>query len=164
MQTKQNDPGFLFSNVLNYNIVLSEMWLALNESEVDKETIIAWYKSTLMAPNNAEQLISLRAQWPKYPLDQYYSKVASYTPLLMISGQLDPSTMFDQASQLASITSKTRTFYAIPLAGHITVNIAQVGYYCPLHLVCAWAFPAIFPSEWNDPQCIRYLPTTLDFL
>ncbi|CAF3634807.1 unnamed protein product [Rotaria sordida] len=105
-----------------------------------------------MAPNNSEQTISFRAQWPKYPLDQYYSKVASYTPLLMLSGQLDPATTFPLASQLASITSKTRTFYGIPLAGHVTVNIAKVGFYCPLHLMLAWAFPNNFSSEWSDPQ------------
>jgi fermentation-respiration switch protein FrsA (DUF1100 family) len=74
-------------------------------------------------------------------------KVASYAPLLMISGQLDPATPFDQASQLASITSKTRTFYAIPLAEHITVNIAALGYHCPLQLICSWAFSDLFPVE-----------------
>ncbi|CAF1358307.1 unnamed protein product [Rotaria sp. Silwood1] len=163
-QTKENSPAFLFSKVLNYNIIQSERWLAPNQSEIDKETVLVWYNSALMTPNNAVKLISFRAQWPKYPLDQYYAKVASYTPLLMLSGQLDPSTTFYLASQLASITSKTRTFYAIPLAGHVTVNIAKVGFYCPLRLVCAWAFPNNFPSEWNDPQCIRYLPTTIDFV
>ncbi|CAF3910527.1 unnamed protein product [Rotaria sordida] len=163
-ETKENGPGFLNSKVLYLNIIQSERWLAPNESEIDKETVLAWHRSTLMAPNNSEQTISFRAQWPKYPLDQYYAKVASYTPLLMLSGQLDPATTFPLASQLASITSKTRTFYGIPLAGHVTVNIAKVGFYCPLHLMLAWAFPNNFPSEWSDPQCIRSLPTTLDFV
>ncbi|CAF3843729.1 unnamed protein product [Rotaria sordida] len=163
-ETKENGPGFLNSKVLYLNIIQSERWLAPNESEIDKETVLAWHRSTLMAPNNSEQTISFRAQWPKYPLDQYYAKVASYSPLLMLSGQLDPATTFPLASQLASITSKTRTFYGIPLAGHVTLNIAKVGFYCPLHLMLAWAFPNNFPSEWNDPQCIRSLPTTLDFV
>jgi hypothetical protein len=95
-----------------------------------------------MAPEIPEQYIALRSQWPKYPLDQYHYQV----------------------SQLTSITSKTRTFYAIPLAGHITVNSAAVGYYCSLHLICSWAFPDLFSIEWSDPKCIRDLPTTIDFV
>jgi hypothetical protein len=82
----------------------------------------------------------------------------------MISGQLDPATTLDQVAQLASLTSKTRTFYTIPLVGHVTVNLAAVGYYCPLRLMCSWAFPDVFPIEWNDPKCIRDLPTTIDFI
>ncbi|UJR11080.1 hypothetical protein I4U23_015262 [Adineta vaga] len=89
-------------------------------------------------------------------LDQYHFQVASYTPLLMISGQLDSSTPFDQATQLASITSKTRTFYAIPIAGHITINIAAVGYYCPSQLICSWTFPDLFPKTWSDSQLGRH--------
>jgi hypothetical protein len=69
-----------------------------------------------MAPEIPEQYIALRSQWPKYPLDQYHSQVASYAPLLIISGQLDPATPLNQVSHLSSITSKTRIFYAIPLA------------------------------------------------
>jgi pimeloyl-ACP methyl ester carboxylesterase len=160
----QNGPGFITSSVLNYNIVQSETWLTLNESEIDKSTVIIWHKSTIMAPENPEKYIALRSQWPKYPLDQYRYQVASYAPLLMISGQLDPSTTFDPASQLASITSKTRTFYAIPLAGHVTVNMAAVGYDCSLKLICSWTFPALFPVEWSDPKCIRDLPVTIDFV
>ncbi|UJR12927.1 hypothetical protein I4U23_017100 [Adineta vaga] len=110
-----NGPAFLFSNVLNCNIVQSELWLGSNESEVDKETIIAWHTSTIMSAGNGEHLISIRFQWPKYPIDQYRDQLASYSPLLMISGQLDPTTILDQVSLLASMTAKTRIFYGIPL-------------------------------------------------
>jgi pimeloyl-ACP methyl ester carboxylesterase len=160
----QNGPGFITSRVLNYNIVQSETWLAINESEVDKDILITWHRSTIMAPENPEKYILLRSQWPKYSLDQYRFQLAAYTPLLMISGQLDPATGFDQAAQLASITSKTRTFYAIPLAGHVTVNMAALGYDCSLKLICSWLFPDLFPVEWRDPKCIRDLPTTFDFV
>ncbi|CAF2126765.1 unnamed protein product [Rotaria magnacalcarata] len=78
----------------------------------------------------------------------------------MLSGQLDPSTVFQQASSLAAITTKTRAFYAIPLAGHVTVNIAQVGYLCSLTLTLSW----LFPTSWSDTQCIQDLPTTVDFV
>lgn len=159
-----NGPAFIYSSVLNANIVHSELWLALNESEVDRKTINNWFKSTIMAPDNGEQLIVLRYQWPKYPLDQYRYQLASYAPLLMISGQLDPATVFQQAAQLASITSSTRTFYSIPLGGHGTITLGLAGYDCPLHLICSWAFPSLFPAQWSDPICIRRMPTTIDFV
>jgi hypothetical protein len=64
----RNSPGFIYSRVLNYNIVQSERWLALNESEIDKKTMVAWHKSAIMAPEIPTQYIALRSQWPKYPL------------------------------------------------------------------------------------------------
>jgi pimeloyl-ACP methyl ester carboxylesterase len=159
-----NSPGLTYSRILNFNIVQSERWLAPNESEVDINTIVTWHKATIMAPELPQQYISLRPKWPKYQLDQYHDQIASYSPVLMLSGQLDPATTLDQVTQLASITSKTRTFYTIPLAGHVTVNLAAVGYYCPLRLMCSWAFPDLFPVEWSDPKCIRDLPITIDFV
>lgn len=160
-----NSPDFAFSSLaLQYNIVQSEMWLNLNESEIDKETIFAWHQSAIVAPNILEQYITLRPQWPKYSLDQYRYKVASYSPLLMISGQLDLATPFDQVSQLAAVTAKTSTFYGVPLTGHVTMSVAHVGYFCPLHLICSWAFPDLFPVEWSDPKCLGDLPTIIDFV
>ena len=83
----------------------------------------------------------------------------------MIAGQLDGATPLDFASYLASITGKTRTLYTIPLSGHIIqLYVSTTGYTCPLHLILSWTFPALFPSEWSDPTCIRDLPTTIDFV
>ena len=161
---RQNSPALLFSNVLNCNIVQSELWLAAHESEVDNETIAVWHRSTIMSAGNGQHLVAIRSQWPRYPRDQYHDQVASYSPLLMISGELDPATIFSQVALLASTTSKTRTFYGIPLAGHGTINLALVGYTCPLHLICSWAFPDLFPVEWSDPKCIRDMPTSIDFV
>jgi hypothetical protein len=161
----RSDPVFSsFSRVIQVHIVQSEEWLALNEAEVDAERISAWHQSTIIAPSFLKDDISLRARWPKYSVDQYRYRVASYSPLLMISGQLDPATPFDQLPQLAAITSKTRTFYGIPLAGHVTISMALAGYLCPLHLIVSWAFPNVFPAEWSDPKCIGELPTTIDFV
>jgi hypothetical protein len=83
----------------------------------------------------------------------------------MISGQLDGATPLDFSSHLASITGKTRTFYSIPLSGHVILSfVTATGYTCPLHLMFSWTFPALFPSEWSDPACIQNLPTTIDFV
>jgi hypothetical protein len=83
----------------------------------------------------------------------------------MIAGQLDGATPFDFSSHLASITRKTRTLYSIPLSGHILeLFVTATGYTCPLNLILSWAFPDLFPSEWSDPACIQYLPTTIDFV
>ncbi|CAF4705829.1 unnamed protein product, partial [Rotaria socialis] len=112
-------PILLFSRALAYNIGQSEMWLAVNETEIDEQTFNDWHASTIMSLNYAPNYFKLRSRWPKYPLDKYYGKFAEEAPVLMLSGQLDPATVFEQASHLASITSKTRKFYAIPLAGHV---------------------------------------------
>ncbi|UJR12928.1 hypothetical protein I4U23_017101 [Adineta vaga] len=42
--------------------------------------------------------------------------------------------------------------------------MALAGYYCPIHLICSWIFPDVFPVEWNDSKCIRDMPTTIDFV
>ncbi|CAM4897798.1 unnamed protein product [Rotaria socialis] len=157
-------PILLFSRALAYNIGQSEMWLAVNETEIDEQTFNDWHASTIMSLNYAPNYFTLRSRWPKYPLDKYYGKFAEEAPVLMLSGQLDPATVFEQASHLASITSKTRKFYAIPLAGHVTVNIGVVGFSCPMNLVLAWSFPKLFPVVFSDPRCIQDLPTTIDFV
>ena len=136
----------------------------MDEPELDRETLLAWHQSTIMAPDLYSVIMSVRSQWPKYAIDQYRYKVASYSPLLMISGQLDPATPFEHMPQLASMTAKTRTLYGIPLVGHFAIHVAEVGFLCPLHLVCSWAFPDLFPEEWRDPKCVGDMPTTIDFV
>ncbi|CAF0894052.1 unnamed protein product [Adineta steineri] len=158
-----NGPGFISSRALQYNIIQSETYLAKGETEIDSTTILNWYHSSIMAPAKPLRYYHVRAQWPKYPIDQYRYQIANYTPIYMLSGQLDPSTVFDQASQVAAFTTNTRKFYAIPLAGHVTVNMALLGYTCSVQLVSAWAFPKLFPSEWATADCIESYPTTIDF-
>ncbi|CAF1239494.1 unnamed protein product [Rotaria magnacalcarata] len=157
-------PILLFSKALAYNIGQSEMWLALNETDIDEKTFNDWHTSTIMSLLYAPNYFALRSEWPLYPLDNYYGKFAAKAPVLMLSGQLDPTTVFEQASHLASITSKTRKFYAIPLAGHVTVNIGVVGFACPMNIVLAWSFPTLFPQAFSEPKCIQDLPTTIDFV
>ncbi|CAF4023155.1 unnamed protein product [Adineta steineri] len=158
------EPGFINSVVLHFNIVESETYLAKDQDEVDINTVLGWQASTIMASKDPTKYVKIRSKWPKYPLDEYHFKIASYTPLLMLSGQLDPSTLYDEAVHLASLTRKTRTFYGIPLAGHVSANIMQAGYDCPLHLIASWVFPDLFPSEWNDTNCIHKMPKTIDFV
>ncbi|CAF2771457.1 unnamed protein product [Rotaria sp. Silwood2] len=157
-------PSLFGSAVLGYNIIQSELWLGKDENEVDEETILAWHSSTLMAPENPKFMISLRSKWPKYPLDEYHHKVATNSTVLMLSSQLDMAAHLDYAIHLATITAKTRTFYAFPLIGHVIIPIALLGYQCPLKLISSWAFPNLFPSEWSDPSCIQEFPTTIDFV
>ncbi|CAF4036137.1 unnamed protein product, partial [Rotaria sordida] len=59
--------------------------------------------------------------------------------------------------KLPTITTKTRTWYLIPLVGHVIVSVASLGYSCPLQLIP-------YPSEWDDPTCIQDLPTRIDFI
>ncbi|CAF3993881.1 unnamed protein product, partial [Rotaria sordida] len=154
----------LDSDALFNNIAFSELWLEFNQSEVDQQTLNTWQNATIIAPDLRSDFVALRQAWPKYPLDEYRYHLAN-SSVLMIAGQLDGATPLDFASHLASITGKIRTLYSIPLSGHIIQSfITATGYTCPLHLILSWAFPALFPSEWNDPACIRDLPTTIDFV
>ncbi|CAF0933702.1 unnamed protein product [Adineta steineri] len=159
-----NPPGFLFSKALQMNIILSETYLALNESYVSNSVILRWYNATVFAPQKPLQYNLLYPQWPKYPLDQYRFQISTYSPLLMLNGGLDAATITYQSEHLASITTPNRTFYEIPLAGHVTSTIAAVGYTCPLQLILSWLFPLVFPANWKDPSCIRNLPTSIDFV
>ncbi|CAF2995438.1 unnamed protein product [Rotaria socialis] len=157
-------PAILFSSVLSYNIVQSETWLAMNESEIDETTYNDWRDSTIMTLTRPSNFFTLRAQWPKYPLDQYYGNFAAQAPVLMLSGELDPSTVFQQASHIASITRATRIFYAVPLTGHVTSSIMLVGYPCPAAIALYYLFPNIVPAAYGDPKCLQSLPTTIDFV
>jgi pimeloyl-ACP methyl ester carboxylesterase len=153
-----------YSNALYYNIVFSELWLYSNQSEVDQLTLNVWQNATLIAPALNPDIIALRQAWPKYALDEYRYRLAN-SSVLMVSGQLDGATPLDFSSHLASITGKTRTFYSIPLSGDIIeLFVTATGYTCPLQLILSWAFPSLFPSEWNDPTCLQNLPTTIDFV
>lgn len=156
--------GLIFSDVLSYHITQSEMWLAANETEIDEKTYNSWLDSTIMASERPSNYFSLRAEWPKYPLDQYYGRYASNVSVLMLSGQLDPAATFPDASYLASLTEKTRKFYEIPLAGHVTIEILAAGYSCPADIAMSWLFPDLFPAEFGDPRCIKDLPRTIDFV
>ncbi|CAF1421942.1 unnamed protein product [Adineta ricciae] len=157
-------PALYDSLVLGFNIIQSELWLGKDEEEVDEETLSAWHNSTLMALENFKLFTSLRSAWPKYPLDEYYHRIAINANVLMLSGQLDPATHLDYATHLATMTRKSRTFYTIPLVGHVAILTTLVDYKCPLKLICSWAFPNLFPSEWNDPNCIQEFPTAIDFV
>ena len=157
-------PALYDSIVLGFNIIQSELWLGKDEEEVDEETLLAWHNSTLMALENLKLFTSLRSEWPKYPLDEYHHKIAMNSNVLMLSSQLDPAANLDYATHLATMTKKTRILYTFPLIGHVTILTALVEFKCPLRLICSWAFPNLFPSEWNDAGCIQEFPTTIDFV
>jgi pimeloyl-ACP methyl ester carboxylesterase len=154
----------LNSDALYYNIAFSELWLYLNQSEVDQQILNTWQNVTIIAPALPSDLFALKQAWPKYSLDEYRFRLAN-SSVLIIAGQLDAATPLDFTSHLASITGKTRIFYSIPLSGHIIqLFLTVTGYTCPLNLILSWVFPALFPSEWNDPACIQDLPITIDFV
>ncbi|CAF1904721.1 unnamed protein product [Rotaria magnacalcarata] len=117
-----------------------------------------------MTLTRASNFFTLRAQWPKYPLDQDYGKFAAQAPVLMLSGELDSSTVFQQSSHIASITRATPIFYAIPVAGHVTSSIILVDYRYPAGIVVYYLFPSIVPGAYGDPKCVQNLPTIIDFV
>ncbi len=57
-----SDPNgpVLNSDALYNNIAFSELWLYLNQSEVDQQTLNAWQNSTIIAPNLSPDIIALR--------------------------------------------------------------------------------------------------------
>ena len=152
------------SAVLYYNIAFSELWLSLNQSDVNEQTFSIWQNSTLICPDLTADFIRSRANWPKYPQDQYRYRLAN-SRILMINGQLDAATPFDLATHLSSIKNTNQTlFYSIPLSGHAVFAYAFIsGYTCPVQLSLSWAFPDLFPSNWSDSSCLQDLPTTIDF-
>ncbi|CAF1311683.1 unnamed protein product, partial [Rotaria magnacalcarata] len=79
-------------------------------------------------------------------------------------GELDPATVFQQASHIASVTGATCIFYAIPVAGHVASSIILVGYPCPAAIALYYLFPSIVPGAYGDPQCLQNLPTIIDFV
>ncbi|CAF2091045.1 unnamed protein product [Rotaria magnacalcarata] len=163
LSTDANTPVLNF-DVLYYNIAFSELWLYFNQSDIDQQALNTFQNATIIAPDLPSDLIALIDAWPKCPLDKYRCLLAN-SSMLMIAARLDGTTPLDFASHLASITRKTRTFYTIPLSGHIIqLSLTTAGYTCPLHLILSWTFPSLFPSECNKPSCITDLPTMIDFV
>ncbi|CAF4574218.1 unnamed protein product, partial [Rotaria magnacalcarata] len=62
----------------------------MNETEIDETTYDDWRDSTIMRLTRPSNFFTLRAQWPEYPLDQYYGKFAAQAPVLVLFGELDP--------------------------------------------------------------------------
>lgn len=161
--SKATEPFVAFSTVLYNNIGFSELWLYLNQSDVDQQMLNIWQNSTLISPDLRSDLVATVQEWPKYPLDEYRYRLAN-SSILMMNGQLDSATSLDFAVHLVSMTSKTRKLYSIPLSGHVILTYVMTsGYTCPLHLFLSWAFPTVFPNEWNNPLCLQDLPITIDF-
>ncbi|CAF3174397.1 unnamed protein product [Rotaria socialis] len=92
---------------------------------------------TLTRPSN---FFTLRAQWPKYPLNQDYGKFAAQALVLMFYGEL------------------------VPLAGHVTSSVLLGGYPCPVAVVLYYLFPSIVSAAYGYPKCLQNLPTTIDFV
>jgi hypothetical protein len=62
----------------------------------------SWHNATLVSPNDALLYAELYPYWNRYTLDENYAKLASFTPLLMLQGELDPSTPFSQVGLQAA--------------------------------------------------------------
>jgi pimeloyl-ACP methyl ester carboxylesterase len=154
----------MFDSLLNFNIVQSERWLALGESDVSVATVDAWFNSTAMAPDDGHDYATLRPLWNTYPTDDWRGVVANFTPLLMLNGDLDPSTPFEQARTLAAQTPE-RQFVQVPLAGHVSSLLANVGISCPIDIVFAFAKNAtVFGRVTRvDASCVARMPVSIDF-
>jgi hypothetical protein len=63
--SSEPSPSYLNGLVLNsdalyYNIVFSELWLYLNQSEVDQLILNAWQNATIIAPGLRPDMMALR--------------------------------------------------------------------------------------------------------
>lgn len=149
---------YIYSPLLNFNIVESERWLAPNESEPSLSALNSWKAHSLASPHDTLDYFKLRADWPVYPLDPYFGKVSEYPNVLMLNGELDPSTPSFQASTLAGVTANTRKYISIPLAGHVTTLVAEAGFSCPLDIVLTYLLDGTVNST-----CVSSMPTLIDF-
>lgn len=114
-------PERSFSLVLFMHQVSSEMWLApgLPTAEAVASYLDGVYAEAVIASGKGYLRHETFLRWPKYtdPLDDGWA--ASEVPMLMLQGELDPSTPFAEAVPVgAHFSGSHQHFVSFPYAAH----------------------------------------------
>lgn len=125
----QSEPPFLNSGLLQYNIVLSELWNVpgAQDPTADELTKKAEAQTFLAGSSYPASIEPLRAAWPLPPDD--YSDLpfpAEITaPMLWLAGGMDTRTPPGQAEAIKSLYP-TKAFVVIPGAGHTPAEVSPL--------------------------------------
>jgi pimeloyl-ACP methyl ester carboxylesterase len=102
-----DNPEYRSSGILQYNIVLSELWTRSGQAEPTKAALqaAADAQTFLSVESYPASIIDLRATWPLPPSDHADLKVpvATSIPLLWLAGGLDTRTPPSQSKEVASL-------------------------------------------------------------
>ena len=111
-------PPGLFSQVLYYNVVFSELWEVPPPSNTERRA--RFDSATFPA---GEALDIPQSIWPTYPHDEFWNKYAVTTaPVLMLNGTLDVQTPIENTAGIkANLNGPHQTFVTIPNANHGTI-------------------------------------------
>ena len=125
VQAQVNIPG-AYSRVLYNNIVLSELWEhpRWSSAEEVESYLIETDKNTVLRFTGYLELFESWLEWPTYLDKDYDDKWAqTNTPMLMLQGELDPATVWPQASRVGEwFDGPHQHFISFPNAAHNTIN------------------------------------------
>ncbi len=103
-----------FSNVVFYNIGLSELW----QSEATAAEFRDVEKGLVAYAGFPPRFAYARRYWPEYPHDEYYGKwPSSPVPILVLQGTLDPRTPPSDAVK-AHYSGQNQYFVEVPEGNH----------------------------------------------
>jgi pimeloyl-ACP methyl ester carboxylesterase len=112
------DPGPMrFSEVLQYNIALSELW---ETPPPDAAEIARRRGDALFWPGLLDAAAPLHDTWPRYPLDSFANRWPTPTsPILGMNGTLDPQTPIEQArGAVTALAGAHQSFVEFPGSPH----------------------------------------------
>lgn len=105
--------------IVSTQIALSEF----GESPAPTAADLEAQREATVASRDVTTLFEPNLDWPRYPLDGFAGRSAdTSTPMLMLSGALDPATILGKARALRSVfTRPNQTWVEFPRATHTTV-------------------------------------------
>jgi len=112
------DPGPMpFSQVLQYNIALSELW---EMPPPDAAEIARRRSDALFWPGLLDAAAPLYDIWPRYPLDAFANRWPTPTSAILgMNGTLDPQTPIEQARGAAiALAGPHQSFVEFPFSPH----------------------------------------------
>ncbi len=109
----------LWGWILTHNVLMSE----LGETPVPTPAELEAIREASVASRDVTTLFEQNRDWPRYPLDAYVGAFAApTTPVLFISGGLDPATLIHKARQMRPhFTGPHHTWVEFPTATHTAI-------------------------------------------
>lgn len=149
-----------FSMPLFYNIVFSEVMGGGDIDLPSVEQIESRCESSPFCPGYSVNARKVYDHWPAYEPDRFYAKFAKFrTPVLAMSGSLDPQTPIDKARSIAkSCEGSSQRFVELPYSPHIVLLNSEVK--SDNELNCAGQMVASFlnaPDKAVDDSCLQDL-------